>query len=152
MYNATIEMEVMGVIPYSKEKNDETLEGVILKGKVELKERSFFNDIDFAGKEMGVSRILQGEIPLKEPFVSLQFVKKGDLELEFGGSKHIPVEVVDLQTGPIAEKKTIVLLTLNVKSLDKEIAGELASKLRDFITIKLKTKQEEMFPAGVSKN
>ena len=151
MYNAKIEMELLKVNPYSKEKEDERIEGVMVTGKVELKDRQFFNDIDFSGKEMGGSRILQGEIPVKEPFVSLQFVKKQDLTLEFGGEKNVPVDVVDLATGAIVDKKIFVLITLNIKTLKKEIAGELVSKLKDFVTIKLKTAQEEMFPAQNNK-
>jgi len=140
MYNAKLDLEIRKVEPYS---DTEKGNGIILTGKLETKDRKFFDDINFADKAEGLSRILSGELPIKGTSVKLSFVKPG-LEMEFGTSKHIPVELVDLLTGPMVKGVITVELKIDIKRLDKEIAGELSAKLKDFVSIKLNKSQEEL--------
>jgi hypothetical protein len=146
MYNAKLSIELLKVEPYSdKDKGD----GLNVLAKLETKDRKFFDDINFAGKEEGLSRILSGELPIKGNKIPLKFVKPS-LEMEFGESKHIPVELVELATAPIADGKISIFIKLNVNKLDKELAGELGAKIKDFVEIKLKKLQDEL-PLHTSK-
>jgi hypothetical protein len=142
MFNSKLDVEVLKVEPYSDEKKGS---GIKLHCRIETDNRKIFDDMDFAGKEDGLSRILSDELPIKATGVVLLFVRPL-LELEFGGSKHIPVELSDVLTGPMQKGKVIAELKLDIKRLDKEIAGELSSNMKNIVEIKLRKVQEDMFP------
>lgn len=140
MFNAKLDAEVIKVEPHNDEKNGI---GIKLHVRVETNNRKIFDDVDFAGKEEGVSRILSGEIPIKGASASLAFVRPS-LEMEYSGQKHIPVELHEVLTGPMKENKVTVDLKIDIKRMDKEIAGELAASIKEIIEIKLKKQQEEL--------
>jgi hypothetical protein len=140
MFNTKFDVEVLGVTPYSDEKKGN---GIKFHCKLETDNRKLFDDMNFVGKEEGPSRILSGELPIKGHSVCLAFVRPL-LELEFAGSKHIPVELTEVFTGPMVKGNVIAELKLDIKKLDKEIAGELSSKIKDFVEIKLRVVQEDL--------
>lgn len=142
MFNAKMDVEVLKVDPYSDPKKGS---GIKLHCKIETENRKIFDDMDFVGKDDGLSRILSDELPIKGTGVALLFVRPL-LELEFNGSKHIPVELSDVLTGPMQKGKVIVELKLDIKKLDKEISGELSSNMKNIVEIKLRKIQEDMFP------
>ena len=141
MYNAKLSVEIQKVEPYN---DNDRGKGIIFLAKLETKDRKFFDDVNLAGKEEGLSRLLSGELPIRGNKVPLSFIKQA-VEMEFGGSKHIPVELIDIFTGAIGKDNIItIFLKLDIKKLNEEIAGELSAKMKDFVDIKLKKLQEEL--------
>lgn len=139
MFNAILNVEVLKVEPYSGDEGS----GIILTSRLEAKERNVFDDLNLAGKAEGLSRIISGELPIKGASVKLAFVKPA-IELEFGNSKHISCELVEVVTGPMAKGIITIDLKLDIHRLDKDLAGELSSKLKNIITIKLRKTQNEL--------
>lgn len=140
MFNTKFDVEVLEVKAYSDPKKGN---GIKFHCKLETDNRTIFDDINFVGKEEGLSRILSGELPIKGTSVCLAFVRPL-LELEFNGSKHIPVELSEIFTGPMVKGTVIAELKLDIKKLDKEIAGELSSMIKNFVEIKLRVVQEDL--------
>ncbi len=140
MFNAILATEILEVKPYA---DDEKGNGIIIVGKVETTERSIFNDINFNGKEAGVSYILSGDVPLKGKKIPLAFIKP-ELELQFGSFKHLPISLEEISTGPMDNGKIFVYLKIDIHKLDKEVAGEVSAALKDIVDIKLRKTQEEL--------
>ena len=152
MYNSLLGVEISSVAPYSVTKKGATVEGVNVTMEMDVPNAKVFDDVDFGSKRNGLSSIINGSLPIKGAGVRLAFIRRKDTTMDVDGMKNIPVTVMDIFTGPAKNGSIPVTLKVDVKRLDKEIAGMFSAALNASMEVKINAPQQELElpPAGAT--